>query len=571
MESQTDYFSIPNGGYAVKAIYIEQFLSEYSGNPLIEALPPIYSKEEFVGLVAVYPNFNPDERKLDARFRFHCVERLNTYFQPFDRHIDLEQRISRILRQGYLARNPLGPEYATRLRQIHQAIKQGGGQYQLANCVNVKSSASGLTVIGLSGGGKSTAINTILTTYPQVILHSDFKGINLSIYQVVWLKLDCPHAGSLKGLCIDFFLAIDRLLGTNYFSKFGSTRNSEDTMLAQMAQIASRQCLGVLVIDEIQNLSTAKSGGSEKMLSFFVKLANIIGVPVVRIGTNKALPILQGDFRQARRGVGEGGMIWERMKSDEPHSWEEWDFFIEIMFDYQWTKHKTNLTKELNEALYDESQGIVDIAIKLYMMAQWRAIALNTDIITSELIRRVADDSLHLVKPMLDALKSGDAAQVARYGDISPIDTMGSYKQYLSKLQSREQVQQARVVKKQSITDTGAALNQVILELVQLDVEPAVANKYAKAVLYKRAGDETVSSLVTEAYKLALQDGQGKNSNINDVSKTKSRKTKAKPEVHPNDLRSITEEGIERAVSGYEAMKARGIIQQPTKRFLNLG
>ncbi len=79
-------------------------------------------------------------------------------------------------------------------------------------------------------------------------------------------------------------------------------------MMPRMAQLAMNHSLGLLVIDEIQHLSLAKSGGSEKMLNFFVNLVNTIGVPVVLIGTMKALSVLQSEFRQARRGSGQGDM-----------------------------------------------------------------------------------------------------------------------------------------------------------------------------------------------------------------------------------------------------------------------
>lgn len=48
-----------------------------------------------------------------------------------------------------------------------------------------------------------------------------------------------------------------------------------------MALVAANHHLGVLVIDEIQRLNLAKSGGAEKMLNFFTQLVNSVGVPVV--------------------------------------------------------------------------------------------------------------------------------------------------------------------------------------------------------------------------------------------------------------------------------------------------
>ncbi|WP_217582127.1 ATP-binding protein, partial [Lysinibacillus sp. GbtcB16] len=102
-------------------------------------------------------------------------------------------------------------------------------------------------------------------------------------------------------------------------------------MLQHMTHLASLHAIGILIIDEIQHLNLSKSGGSDKMLNFFVTLVNTIGIPVVMVGTNKAISILQSEFRQARRGSGQGDMVWGQMPKDDT-----WDLFVEGMWDYQW-------------------------------------------------------------------------------------------------------------------------------------------------------------------------------------------------------------------------------------------
>lgn len=60
---------------------------------------------------------------------------------------------------------------------------------------------------------------------------------------------------SVKGLCSEFFMELDRITGDNTFAKFASGgRATTDQMIPQMAMIAQRHGLGLLVIDEIQNL-----------------------------------------------------------------------------------------------------------------------------------------------------------------------------------------------------------------------------------------------------------------------------------------------------------------------------
>ena len=291
-----------------KAYYLSQIIEEYKGNPLIEALPPIYSSYEVAKLLTVDPGYNEGEREFDAQYRFHCVGRLFRYFQPLDTHIDIEQRVSRAIRQGYISKNPVMPDYAARLAQGAVAIREKSG---LNAVYNMNSTASGFTVIGMSGIGKTTAMEKVLSLYPQQILHTQYKGEPLFLTQLVWAKIDCPFDGSLKGLCLSFFAYVDRILGTNYSKKFSSDHMTVDAALPRMAQIATTHCLGLLVIDEIQHLSQAKSGGSDKMLNFFVTLVNTIGVPVVLIGTTKAMSVLQSEFRQARRVSGQGDLLWD--------------------------------------------------------------------------------------------------------------------------------------------------------------------------------------------------------------------------------------------------------------------
>ncbi|MEH2365768.1 ATP-binding protein [Nostoc sp.] len=547
---------IPDGELAVIAKYIDQKLPEYNANPLIQALPPILSADEFIDKVTRTPDFDDEERNLEARYRFHCIERLSRYFDPQNKTVELQKRICALIMTGYLARNVLKPEYASRSRQIYNAIKDGGGK-NLENYVNLPTSASGLTLIGPSGMGKSTNFQNILNLYPSVILHPEH-----SVYQIVWLKVDCPHAGSLKGLCTDIFLAVDRLLGTNYFKKFGSSRNSEDYMLAQVAQIAHTHHLGALVIDEMQNLVTARRSSSD-MLNFLVKMDNTVGIPVIRVGTNEAFPILQGNFRNARRGTGEGSVIWDRMANDD-----EWYFFMEGMWDYQWTKMPIPFSNEINEVFYKESQGIIDIAVKLYKMVQWRAISIGgKEAITVDLIRQAAKDGLYLVKPMLDAIRSGDKEWMIKYKDIAPLETTEYENICLSEIDSKDLKEIRRLARKQQTQyKISPKLNYVIIELLNLEVEPVKAKECAEEIIISSYEDEDITSLVKKAYTLALQGEQVNKSLV----KTNLKKAKLKPKSQENDIREIVENAKKEKKSAYEDLKIADIIKNPVEDFINI-
>jgi hypothetical protein len=255
---------------------------------------------------------------------------LTQFFQPVRAHLDLQDRFSRFIRHGYVGRNPLSKKHIEVLNDFHLSLKNGK---KLEKLPDIRSFASSFTLMGFSGIGKTTAIERILSQYPQLVVHEN----PINLIQIVYLKLNCPHDGSLKSLCKDFFMKIDNLIGTNYYEKYGSARNSISSMVTRIGHISRLHCIGALIIDEIQHLLTSTDNGSEKMMNFFVTLVNEIGIPVMMIGTMKARTVLQRDFRQARRGSGQGDMVWQQMEKDD-----DWDIFVESMWDYQWTKEFTD-------------------------------------------------------------------------------------------------------------------------------------------------------------------------------------------------------------------------------------
>ncbi|MBT2639377.1 AAA family ATPase [Bacillus sp. ISL-39] len=515
-----------------KAIYIDQEIEEYAGNPLIEALPPILSVGQAYEQLCSKPHFDERERDLSEELRYHMLFRLQRFFQPVTKHLDLEMRLSRLIRSGYSYRNPLDSNETRFLRGA-----------------KIPTSSASFTLMGFSGIGKSSAVESVLSLYPQVLLHSD----PVNRLQVVWLKLNCPHDGSLKTLCMDFFSKMDGILGTSYLKKFGNPRNNIGSLVLQMGRVARIHCLGVLIIDEIQHLLTAKDKGSEKMMNFFVTLINEIGIPVLLIGTMKARAILQQDFRQARRGSGIGDMVWEQMKFDD-----DWDMLIEEMWKYQWTKKDAVLTNELRRTLYDESQGIVDIAVKLFSLAQSRAIETGIEFITPEAIRKVGKEDLKLVQPMLKALRSGLESEITKYEDITPMDLKGFLEQRKSKIDIRATRQkQKEKQQKQKEQFEISQMENAISALVSLGTQPKLAEDVVRRVLRENKLDSS-----TEILLFALKI-------IDDKKANQKEKHKSKEIVKSvNKLAGVIEKGTKEKKSPHEALKEEGYIKLPLKEFI---
>jgi len=393
---------------------------EYDGNPFIAKLPRLKDRKAVFGALQFKPEYSEDECGYPPHYRKHFVLRLTRFFEPVSRHVELAERLDFILRQGYIGRNPLTHDYVRHLQNDFKRTVQKNVYAE--NLLVVENTATSFSVVGCSGVGKSRAIEKILHQYPQTITHSE----PFRLIQVPWLKLDCPHQGSPRQLCKNFFVSIDKILGTEYDRLYGNTRASLDEMLVHMAQVANLHALGLLVIDEIQHLRKSKksvnASGSDQLLNFLVTLVNTIGVPVVLIGTLSAKAILQKDFRQARRGAGFGSAQWDRYAYDV-----EWKHIVQRLWKYQWTKTYTPLTPEIDAALYDESQGILDVLVKLVILSQLKVISINEaraqgEEITPELIRRVASEEFKLIQPMIEALRRNDYEAIFQYDDLFDFD-----------------------------------------------------------------------------------------------------------------------------------------------------
>lgn len=86
-------------------------VSDYNGNPLIEALPPIHDVATVAAKISHLPDFDESIKEADAETRYHYIQARSRFFVPLNVHLDLERRFSCALRMGYLARNPLKTGY----------------------------------------------------------------------------------------------------------------------------------------------------------------------------------------------------------------------------------------------------------------------------------------------------------------------------------------------------------------------------------------------------------------------------------------------------------------------------
>lgn len=546
------------GNYEL-AEYMEQMLTEYNENPFIEALPPIFSEDNVLDRFMVTPRITNRDKQSESNIRYHILKRVRNFIQPLPIHFEVERRLSTLIRRGYLARNPLDKTFFERIRVLHDLREEELEPKYIQDRLDyIRSTADSLSIIGISGIGKTTAIERLLLMYPQVIKHETYKEQSFNRTQLVWLKIDCPYDGSLSTLCKSFFKAIDDLLGTRYLEKYGYLNRVTSTMLLHMTSLASMYGIGVLVIDEIQHLLHSKND-QEEMLNFFVTLSNTVGIPTVLIGTSKAQKLFKGNFRQARRAASDGAIIWDRMAENS----EEWDFFFETLWKLQCLKNYSKLTDEIKSTFYYEFQGITAIAVNLFILAQERVLfdENNEDeIITPPVLKKTAKEDMQTIQPMMNAIRTNNLTDMMKYEDIMiNLDELMLNHKRDAEITGRIQ----EVFKERQNT----------MEFKRKDNIENLMVEVASLGIFDSLKDEDIKSLAKQTVEIAPFDTDFallKSDLIQkaiDLNKQKKEQKTTTTNIEVLPLLKLRKQALEKKQHPYEILKVKGYIKGPLEEF----
>lgn len=378
-------------------------------NPLVLALPAIKTDEEWLEQLASFPAFDESQLADDAHIRSYHVAGLKEFFLPAERGRHVARRLDQLIRQGLASRHPLKGDHYRLLQQDYAKAQRAGKAAPLVYSKVVP--ICSFSLIGLSGMGKSTTVEAVLAAYPQYILHKD-----LDLHQIVWLKVECPKDGSVKELALNILRAFDLVLGTTH-APDGGRNVTVDALMSHVKQLARAHCLGVLVLDELQNVSVRKSGGREELLNWYQELVNELKLPLVVLGTFKALSVIQLDARHSRRAGVTGSATWKPLARGA-----EFDLLIETLWMFQWLREPGALTEDFKSTVFTETQGVVAFIVDMFLVCQLHALSHGKETLTPEMFRHVARTEFEFLQPLLNGLRSKQPNRLAKFEDVEAYD-----------------------------------------------------------------------------------------------------------------------------------------------------
>ncbi|KWB81422.1 ATP-binding protein [Burkholderia ubonensis] len=375
---------------------------EYRNNPLISALGPLWDSKSIMHALSVPIIASVSERSRSEEYRLHVIGRLSGLVVPVPASLEVCHLVQMIVRQNYVGQSIFVDDAEgahDRYRCVHE-----GRLIPIYDHARTHAYCAG--IFGLSGAGKSNAIEDALRLMPRAIHHSKY-----GMTQVVSIKVDCPTSASLKDIIKKIIGEYDRLLDTHYLEHVWRGATVED-LASFLYRIVRRHRTGLIIIDEIQNaLRTVEK--SDPLFDFFVGLTNGGGVPIIVIGTPKSERLFRKTLRSARRISSHGVIQWCGMQDDR-----DWNRFCDKLQKYQWLRNAKLLSLDIRKGFYFRTQGLPGIAVPLYQLSQYAAIYTGIEEITKDIIRSVAEERMASLPPILEAIRSRKKARMAQYEDL---------------------------------------------------------------------------------------------------------------------------------------------------------
>lgn len=361
----------------MRAVYREN--PAYPDNPFAETLPVQMEGDELIKSLERKELVSEKVRDLPTQQRLSYAAKAMEVFLP----LGYTHLIYSLIYQGILSSyaNKNSVDAVRQMVRIKEAQDKG-----LAPATQTfMTQAASASVLGVPGIGKSTTIMRILDTLPQVIEHARYKGRAFFCKQITYLNVQTPNDCSVKGCCIEILAAIDAALGTDYAPKGQTGRGQTvDAMIAKLSQLCLTHHVGIIIVDEIQNIVSMnqKGGYDSKLIRFFVQLMNDTGVAVLLVGTPEVGAFFDRHPHLARRTRGlrimplEYGTTFEKL--------------LDMLWAEQVVKIYEPLNGNLKQVLYEVSGGVPALLAQVLYYAQQYAITSGKERLNEEVIKETA-------------------------------------------------------------------------------------------------------------------------------------------------------------------------------------
>ena len=326
---------------------------------ILSKLPPMLSGKQLDEALEVLPEWNPDCRSLGQAQRLIALSDLYHAFIP--NHMTRE-----IYTKLYLALLR-----SLQKKQGKEHILQAYSNYQRDFC-GIVGGADSFTIIGASGIGKSTSIShavQLLSAEKVISVEEPHTKI------IPCVVVQCPFDSSVKGLLLEILRVVDDVLGSSYYPKASSIRATTDMLIGTVSQVAINH-IGILIVDEIQNVVISKNG--RNLLGVLLQLINCSGISICMVGTPECTEFFTQAMQLARRSL---GLEYQAMAYDG-----EFIRLCKTFLKYQYVQNPMEEETAIIPWLFEHSGGNISTVVTLLHDAQEIAILDGSEELTLQVL-----------------------------------------------------------------------------------------------------------------------------------------------------------------------------------------
>ena len=366
---------------------------------IINVLPHMKSGSELRSALEVLPEYDVAICNADAPVRLMALSDLYRVYVPNQMSLEIYSKLYLALmrslqKQGTkLAVQQQNQNFKAIMQQEYSGIMGGSDSF---------------TIIGASGIGKSSAISRAITLITE---NHIIEVENPHTKIIPCICVQCPFDSSVKGLLLEVLRKVDEAIDSNYYQNALRARATTDMLIGSVSQVALNH-IGLLVVDEIQNVCNSKYGKS--LVGMLTQLINNSGISICMVGTPESAVFFEQAMQLARRSLG--------LRYDVMEYGNSFRSFCEVLYSYQYVKQRTEITDAVTAWLYEHTSGNISVVVSLIHDAQEIAILNGKEILNLESLNEAYQQRLSMLHGFIQPRQKCQTSKTRRKTAIAKAD-----------------------------------------------------------------------------------------------------------------------------------------------------
>ncbi|SFU26417.1 ATP-binding protein [Paraburkholderia aspalathi] len=272
----------------------------FAGNPTVTCLPCYPSEAVAQAELAHQPSKrHPDFLSLSSDVRAESSAQIKQVFVPTAEHVSGLRSTMRLIREGYLSRNLLDPEFMNHLHRISLSCTP----IILPRVGDYCGSTGGMALIGPTGSGKTCFINRSMTyVVEKARLHQQLGGRPCSWAQIPIVRISAAGQPSERQLALAIANQVDLFLD----AKFEEKMSRKSGYVRSVAAMLASNLVALLIIDDVQLWGRMDKRLRINLLNFLVGVLEESRVPIMCSGTMLLKDVLEAHISQGEKLIAEG-------------------------------------------------------------------------------------------------------------------------------------------------------------------------------------------------------------------------------------------------------------------------